>query len=199
MRADVSKDSLAPQSQDSPNLASLDGIRALIQRFQESSIPLVRSSSGRELVSDLTVLAGQPPGGLFPGVRCPEGALAGLLLATGHWSAAHELVDDMETPDGCYWHALIHRMEPDTWNSDYWFRQVGCHPLFPEVLAAARRLAAGQPDARLRFDAEWNPAMFNSWCEQARQQPQLTRSALVAAIHSTECHLLWNYSVERQS
>jgi hypothetical protein len=43
--------------------------------------------------------------------------LAGLLLCAGDWKSAHERVDDLSGPDGCYWHALVHRMEPDTWAS----------------------------------------------------------------------------------
>lgn len=197
MRAGVSKDSLALQPRESPKGSLQADLESLIVRFKDVPIPLVRSALPPDLTGPLAVFAKQSPRLLFPGARCPEGALAGLLLLAGHWNSAHELVDDLETPDGCYWHALVHRIEPDTGNSDYWFRQTGSHPLFPAVLKTARRLAAAHLDGHLRLDSEWNPEVFNGWCEQARRTPKLPRSAAIASIHSAECHLLWSYSLEK--
>jgi hypothetical protein len=193
MRADVSLHFLPQTPLDSANA----DLQALLLRFQDAPVPVTRPAKPPVHESELLAVAAKAPADLFPGVRCPEGALAGLLLFAGCWNAAHELVDDRQTPDACYWHAIIHRMEPDTWNSDYWFRQVGYHPLFPAVLDVARRLAGAHPEGRLRFDPEWNPSVFNVWCEHAREKPHLAKSMLVAAIHSAECHLLWNYSREK--
>lgn len=193
MRADVSLQFLA----DQPPESTQSGLQGLLRQLRGVHVPLQRVSPAvPDPTAGIASPARQSPESLFSGSRCPEGACAGLLLFAGHWSSAHELVDDLETPDGCYWHALIHRMEPDIGNSDYWFRQVGQHPLFPSVLDAARRLAAHH-DVRLRFDQEWNPTVFNGWCEAARENPQAEKSLLVAAIHSAECHLLWNYSLEK--
>lgn len=197
MPADVSEDSLAPQPLDSWHDALPASLQTLIGRYRDVPIPLDRSNLPHAVsTSDVLALARRPPAVIFPGARCPEGALAGLLLFAGHWSSAHKIVDHSETPDGCYWHALVHRMEPDAANSGYWFGQAGRHPLFPAVLDAARRVAAQHPDAGVRFESEWNPSAFNGWCEEARQKPQLPRSSVIAAIHSAECHLLWNYSLE---
>ncbi len=200
MRADDSKDSPASQAPESRKQGLRPNIQTLVRRFQNVEVPLVRPlAPPAEAVAEVATFAQQPPERLFPHVRCPEGAVAGLLLFAGEWSQAHELVDDRETPDGCYWHALIHRMEPDTANSDYWFRQVGRHALFPLVLEAARGLARKHPDVGLRLASEWNPSIFNAWCEEAREKPEEKRSQVVAAIHSAECHLLWNYSMEKAS
>ncbi len=62
-----------------------------------------------------------------------------LYLHFGFWKEAHEEVDDLSTQDACYWHAIVHRREPDPGNSGYWFRQVGEHPIFP----ALRKLDLG--------------------------------------------------------
>lgn len=200
MRAEVSQHFLADPDPDSPGIELAGHLQPLILQFRDCFVPLVRSATAPSLPNpEIATLLNQPPGRLFPCARCPEGALAGLLLFAGHWSMAHELVDDLQTADACYWHAIIHRMEPDTWNSDYWFRQVGYLPLFTAVLQAGRRLAATHPNLGLRFDQEWNPWVFNAWCDQARKQPQTERSLLITAIHSAECHLLWNYSREKSS
>src|SRR5579872_4751519 len=70
---------------------------------------------------------------LFPGSRAPEAALAGLYLYFSCWSEAHEIAQDVQSPEGSYWHAIVHRQEPDDWNSAYWFGQVGRHPIFPAL------------------------------------------------------------------
>jgi hypothetical protein len=195
MRADVSRHSLAKQRSHSLEADPPADLQHLIVRFQDVTVSLDRSAALADLSPEIVALIKLPAPRLFPAARYPEGVLAGLLLFSGRWSSAHELVDDHQTPDGCYWHAIIHRMESDIKNSDYWFRQVGHHPLFPVVLGAARCLAASHPGVHLRFDPEWNPLAFNGWCEQSRQTPQSERSSLISAIHSAECHLLWSYSM----
>jgi hypothetical protein len=41
----------------------------------------------------------------------------------GDWHKAHELAQDIETPDGAWVHAYLHRKEGDTSNANYWYRQ----------------------------------------------------------------------------
>ena len=45
--------------------------------------------------------------------------------AKGNWSRAHELVDELETPNGMAVHAYLHRKEGEQWNADYWYRLAG--------------------------------------------------------------------------
>lgn len=93
-------------------------------------------------------------GTLFPNSRAPEAALAGLYLYFGCWAKAHEIAQDVETPDASYWHAIVHRQEPDAGNSSYWFRQVGEHAIFRQLAHAA-----GVP--------HWDPFEFIRQCERA--------------------------------
>jgi hypothetical protein len=55
--------------------------------------------------------------------------------AQGHWSAAHEIAQEVDTPDGARVHAYLHRKEGDTFNSNYWYRRAG-HPPFTGPLEA---------------------------------------------------------------
>jgi hypothetical protein len=41
------------------------------------------------------------------------------------WRKAHEIAQDVETPDGAWVHAYLHRKEGDTSNANYWYRQAG--------------------------------------------------------------------------
>jgi hypothetical protein len=41
--------------------------------------------------------------------------------AKGNWARAHELVNDLETPEAMAVHAYLHRKEGSDWNADYWY------------------------------------------------------------------------------
>jgi hypothetical protein len=43
----------------------------------------------------------------------------------GDWERAHELAQQVETPDGYWLHAYLHRKEGDTGNAGYWYRRAG--------------------------------------------------------------------------
>ena len=45
--------------------------------------------------------------------------------ARGDWARAHNLVDELETPEGMAVHAYLHRKEGEAWNADYWYRRAG--------------------------------------------------------------------------
>jgi len=45
--------------------------------------------------------------------------------AKGDWTRAHQLVDELETPEAMAVHAYLHRKEGEQWNADYWYRLAG--------------------------------------------------------------------------
>ena len=58
------------------------------------------------------------------------GAFAGPLLALwwegrGEWERAHEVAQEVETPEGAWVHAYLHRREGDAVNARYWYRRAG--------------------------------------------------------------------------
>ena len=57
--------------------------------------------------------------------------------AKDDWNRAHEIAQSVETPDGAWVHAYLHRKEGDTGNAAYWYPQ------------------AMQPICKLPLDAEW--------------------------------------------
>jgi hypothetical protein len=115
---------------------------------------------------------GADPHRLFPHARSAEGAMAGLYLHCGCWDEAHEIAQNVETPEGSYWHAIVHRQEPDAANSAYWYRQVGEHPIFPAL-------------AKLAGVARWDPYEFIQQCE--RGEPG------TAELQRAEWELLFDY------
>ena len=45
--------------------------------------------------------------------------------ARGDWQKAHRIAQDINTPDGAWVHAYLHRKEGDLSNADYWYRRAG--------------------------------------------------------------------------
>lgn len=43
----------------------------------------------------------------------------------GNWHAAHDVAQDIHTPDGSWIHAYLHRKLGNRWNAGYWYRQAG--------------------------------------------------------------------------
>lgn len=43
----------------------------------------------------------------------------------GNWDEAHSIAQDIHTSMGSWIHALLHVIEGDQWNADYWFSKAG--------------------------------------------------------------------------
>jgi hypothetical protein len=65
---------------------------------------------------------------------------SGLYLWNENLEKSHALSQQIKNATGSYWHGIMHRMEGDYWNSKYWFRQVGRHPVFDALHADVRLL-----------------------------------------------------------
>jgi hypothetical protein len=46
-------------------------------------------------------------------------------IKAGHWDTAHDIAQDIRTPMGSWIHALLHLIEGDIGNADYWFNRSG--------------------------------------------------------------------------
>lgn len=41
----------------------------------------------------------------------------------GDWESAHRIAQDIDTADGSWVHAYLHRKEGDSFNAGYWYRR----------------------------------------------------------------------------
>jgi hypothetical protein len=151
-------------------------------------IPLVRS--GQCAAGELRT---SQPALVFPSARSPQGVFAGLLLYLNCWDEAHDTAQSLETLEGSYWHALIHRMEPDAWNSEYWFRRVGRHAIFQGLWDRAVRIAAEYPEAAFRLSEVWDPCAFAKFCDRAIRHSGSADERLATEIHTAEWQLLMEW------
>jgi hypothetical protein len=144
----------------------------------ERAMPLVMEGGSAEARERLR---GASPPRLFPGARAPEAAFSGLYVYFSCFEEAHTIAQDIPTAEGSFWHAIVHRREPDAGNAAYWFRQVGTHPIFPALARAARREGA------------WDPFAFIELCERARAQPGSELEARALSVQLIEWQLLFDW------
>lgn len=129
-----------------------------------------RASWLRGLVHDLPL----------PGTSTQQTALrAGLFLLNDFFDESHECSQSIEglgeNHSGDYWHAILHRREPDYGNAKYWFRHVGRHPVFAELAGTVARHQSNGPipdglqqwSDKLVARGNWDPFAFVDLCEVA--------------------------------
>jgi hypothetical protein len=114
----------------------------------------------------------------------PDLVRAGLFFYFNCWTDAHQVSQNIETAEGSYWHALVHRQEPDAFNAGYWFRRVGAHTIFPML----RKLAATRG---INFGLEWDPIAFVDYCGKAQSGSEEERKA--QEVQLVEWQLLFDY------
>lgn len=123
---------------------------------------------------------------------------AGALWLHGFLDESHGIAQGIDSAEGSYWHALMHRSEGDYSNSKYWFRRVGHHPIFPDLLAAARQLAirSKSKGGDLFQFADWNPHWFVDALEEADRRTSENLNLLNAVVRE-EYNLLMGFCLTR--
>jgi hypothetical protein len=91
----------------------------------------------------------------------------------------------------------MHRSEGDFSNSKYWYRRVGRHAIFHDLLAAVRQLKISpqSSEASLPELEDWDPFRFVDAMEQAVGKTGDT--ALLQAIARAEYNLLMGYCLAK--
>ncbi len=134
-----------------------------------------------------------------------------LALQAGLWQVhsfldpSHECSQQIEGEgadrNGDYWHAIMHRREPDYDNSKYWFRRVGQHPVFASLPAVARQALSecSDPQAakwadRLCPANRWDAFAFVDLCQAVRRSEDSPLGLAARRIQWAEMLLLLVHS-----
>lgn len=147
-------------------------------------MPLV---SPRNTDTALAARLRRPARELFPDALQPELSSAGLWLYCGYFDESHAIAQDDETADGSYWHAILHRMEPDAGNAAYWFRRVVAHPVFEDLRAAAA-------ESGYESGPVWDPFAFIDACERTSS----SNLPLLQQVQLVEWQLLFHHCAKAE-
>lgn len=144
---------------------------------------------------------------------CSE--LERLTLQAGIWQfwdeleTSHEFAQRVEGRGqhrtGDYWHAIMHRREPDYGNAKYWCRRVGPHPIHWPLKEMAGELLAQSPFRELGFPASrlgmksWEATAFVDLCAEAAARPGSLLHQFAVQLQYCEMLLLMKWSWEHAS
>ena len=117
---------------------------------------------------------------IFPKAANPEAALSGIYLYIGCFEEAHSIAQDIKDVDGSYWHAILHRQEPDAFNAGYWFKQVGRHQIFSTLALEAKASGYGN-------GGNWDPIAFIRYAENSANRD------LAIEVQHLEWQLLFHH------
>ncbi len=129
-------------------------------------------------------------------MQMARACLAGVWLLHNFLDRSHRISQGLDSPTGSYWHALMHRREPDYPNARYWLRRTGDHPIHPPLGEVAHELN-GPMDvpkgaAFLLAPRRWDPNAFVDLVEAVERGRSDARDLCVAVQHQ-EWRLLFDH------
>jgi hypothetical protein len=136
----------------------------------------------------------------------PDGTAlkAGLLLIADDLHGSHEYSQSIEGEGrhraGDYWHAIMHRREPDYGNSKYWIRRVGSHPLFPELAELATNILKNSSADEAAIWSNkltrkgWDAFAFVDLCQQCARAEDSSLGLAARRIQWMEMLLLLDHT-----
>lgn len=105
--------------------------------------------------------------------------MAGLWLHFDFLDESHKISQQIDRPEGSYWHGVMHRREGDFANASYWFRRAGALPFFAKLGEEAAQLLVGQAAhpqfGRLAEGVPWDPYRFVDICKASANGPSATQ------------------------
>lgn len=128
-----------------------------------------------------------------------DACLAGIWLLYNFLEESHEISQNLPSISGSYWHAIMHRREPDYGNAKYWFRRVGRHPIMHDLAANTAKLTSsgGLDDATRLLAAgdEWDPMAMVDACEAVALGRSSNQEFLIQ-LAAEEWRLLFDYCLQ---
>ena len=168
-----------------------------------SIMPLDQGMQYNEIKNELEVLDLEQAFAPCPIVdeMMAEGCKSGLWLYNNFLDESHTLSQRIGTPTGSYWHAIMHRREPDYPNGRYWFDRVGDHDIYPILKREAKKFALAVKElpneaSYLVSLLVWDPFAFVDLCESSNLG-RAPAGDLCRRIQQREWELLFDYCYQK--
>lgn len=194
---------------DDPLARSIDTLSSIGRKIlkldvEKAYVDLVVSGSGNLAARDMLEMLG--PADLIDGpIVSPDdadGVMSGLWLRHNWLDQSHRISQGIESSNGSFWHAIMHRREGDFSNSKYWYRRVGDHPLYATLGARVTDLTNPLPADKsiYRLVAHgWDPAAYVDLVEQVHDSPQDPRHRICVSIQEIEWQTLFEHCTRAAS
>lgn len=127
-------------------------------------------------------------------------ALAGLWLWLGALAESHAISQELVSPTGSFWHAIMHRLEGDFSNSKYWYRRCDTHQVNKMMGSIASSLAgdlAADRQVAHALGGGWNPLGFVDLVQAVHHKPADPRHDLAVRLQRAEWIALFNHCIRQ--
>ncbi len=156
-------------------------------------VPHAQSSAGSTPLSEL-----KPEQLLDVPVRDPYDAkamLAGLWLWFDRLEESHRISQDIASPTGNFWHAILHRREGDFSNAKYWYSRCRAHRVNHILGAVTSSLIGDSSKSLLKHlgAGDWDGAAFVDLVETIHQDPDDSRLAVAVRLQQAEWYALFHH------
>jgi hypothetical protein len=126
-----------------------------------------------------------------------DAMLAGLWLWHDALEESHSLSQKLNTPEGSYWHAIMHRREGDFSNSKYWLAKCPNHPAGKLIAAKLPGIIGKSDPALARLSrGGWDPAGLVDLAERVDGQTSDPHHSLAIALQRLEWNCLFDHCAQ---
>lgn len=115
---------------------------------------------------------------------------AGLWLYVDELDRSHDISQQIQTPTGSFWHAIMHRREGEFANSRHWYRRTGKHPAMNRITIAGGSAGAGTTIG------EYGASSFVDRVERAQEREANADLPELVAMQRREWRALFEWCVE---
>ena len=125
-----------------------------------------------------------------------DAALAGLWLWLDALDECHRIAQDIVSPTGSMWHAIMHRREGDFSNAKYWYQRCPTHHanrILGSVASSLLGPLASDPQVAAVVRDGWNPGSFVDLVEAVHGKPSDPRHDLAVRLQRAEWEALFGY------
>ena len=163
----------------------------LVQDSSRVASPVITAIHG---FSDEALL-----GGVIDDSNAAMAARAGLFLLAGGLDDAHRIVQDVDTLEARYWHGIVHRREPDYSNAKYWFRQLGHHAVFDDLVRTGtfEDLLSQKTINHILPSGKWDPFRFVDLCDDDEKGGGAVILNDLLIIQQKEIDLLLHFCIQK--